>query len=239
VWVEKAELADRSTERRLKVYDRNQEREFELEADPDELDLSDDVVVWQNLGGGENGWDVLAYDLRTGTKLIVIERPGALIRISGSWVVYLESREDSRESGQVDLRAHNLETGEDFLLDQACILGPDGSGTYAISEGRVVWNKCTLTETGWQYQFLGVDLNGPRNEYFVNLPANFYIEGFSGKVLAHRVGSGIELYDLERGEPLEPINALQRGIEDFFISNDQVVWDTGALQDVYTAWIER
>ncbi len=239
-WSERAELADHSIDRRLKVYDRNQEREFELEADPEELDLSDSVVVWENWGG-ENDWDVLAYDLKTRTTVTVAERPGAQIfpRISGSWVIYLESREDSGESGQVDLRAHSLETGEDFLLDQACVLGSDGTGIHAISEGRVVWTQCTQTETDWEFRLLGIDLNGPRDEYFVNLSVWFSFEEFFGNILAHRVSSGMGLYDLGRKEPMETVDALQAHVGALFISGNQVVWERTDIDRLYMAWIER
>jgi len=244
VWVEKAELADRSTERRLKVYDRDQGYEFELEAAPDNLDLSGNVVTWEEWVGGENSSDIFAYDLGTRTKVVVAERPGGqtLPRVSGSWIVYLEPGENSRETGTVGLRAHNLETGEDFLLDQACVLGSDGSGIHAISEGRVVWTQCTQTETDWEFRLLGVDLNGPRDEYFVNLPGWFFFKGLFGTVLAHRVGVGIELYDLERKEPLPAVDVLQVEVGDLFISGDRVVWTTENIEGpegLHTAWIEQ
>lgn len=74
VWIERTELADGSIDRRLKVYDRDQGYEFELEAAPDDLDLSGNVVTWEEWVGGENSSDIFAYDLGTGTKMIVAER---------------------------------------------------------------------------------------------------------------------------------------------------------------------
>ncbi len=231
VWSEYAELADRSLDRRLKVYDREQEREFTLkDAAPDWVDLSGNVVVWKEWGGWENNWDVIAYDLRIGETLTIAKRPEAQLfpRISGPWVIYLDLAGHSAEEKVADLWAYHLASGEDFVLGQVSFPGDASTGMHhVISEGKVVWTTCA-PDPNYECQLVGVDLNGSRDEYFVTIPGFFAFAGFFGDILVSYGEHGvIELYDLERGQPPMPIDlpALE-DVVGFSISGNRVVWST-------------
>ena len=91
----------------------------------------------QPCAGLERGLYVL--DLETGNQTHVASRASDTIGsvlISEPWVVYYAIGGEYPRT----LQAHNLETGEDFTLDQDPPYGPTGPrGGIALNEGAVAW----------------------------------------------------------------------------------------------------
>jgi len=239
VWTEEVELADRSIERRLKVYDRQEEREFALEAAPHEVDLSGDVVVWEEWRGWENRYDLFAYNLRTGETLSIAERPAAQLfpHISGPWVIYLDLAEYLEEQKIADLRAHHLQSGEDFVLAQVPFPGDASTGTYhAIKGDKVAWVR---NRPDFSKELHVYDLT-TRTDH--PMPSLYLF----GDVLVPLVGSyaqGWPVYNLETGDLLGTVEILPLNaeIDTLFVSGDRVAWETideVGVRRSYTARVE-
>jgi len=229
VWAEETELPDRSFDRRLKVYDRKQGHEFALEGSvPDLVDLSGDVVVWQEWGGEENNWDIVAHNLRTGQRWSFGQRPGTqwYPRISGSWVLYIQQGDYSFAEKTADLRAFNLETGEDVLVGQVFNPHDATEGTFhAIGGSTVVWIP-PVSPPDYACQFLSLDLNGLRTAHSLPIPNCPGDLQLFGDILAYHELGGKVLYDLTEGRPLATVKSVDNmGVEDLFISGDRVIWD--------------
>ncbi len=235
VWCEYAVLADHSLDERLKVYDREGEREYALEgATAGEVDLSGDVVVWQEWRGREsvNLYDLYAYNLRTGQAWTIAERPGAqwFARVSGAWVIYVDSEGYAKDEQVADLRARNLGSGEDVVLGQIDhpLYVPPGD-LHAISAGRVVW-VLPPTEPDYSYRIVGVDLDGSRDPQPITTPGHPVSDlQLFNDVLIYHEGRGKALFDLQRGELLAivepPLGSVATTIR---VSGDRVVWATSA-----------
>jgi len=249
VWIEVVESADGWPEYRLKAYDRETGRESTLETGTVyELDLSGDIVVWQEWQGRENvnASDIYAQNLRTGQRWTIAEHPAsqAYPHISGQWVIYLDVAKYGRREQVADLWAYNLESGEDRLVGQVFHPLDASAGMFhAIDDGKAVWTMCQIGTT-FECQFFGVDLDNP-TEYFVNMPAEFGPEVFSDNIVAYSGKRGtMELYDLEQGKLVAVIGDPQTGtvVNALFISGDRVVWVTEnreGLVSLFAARIER
>ena len=238
VWIEQeANPPDGPLERQLKVYDREKQREFTLEAAaPSSLDLAGDMVVWE--GGG----DVFAHNLRTGQRWTVAGRPNTqwYPHISGRWVIYLDWAVPADQPG-VDLWAYNLESGEDRLVGQEYYPLTSSAGTYhALSGSRVVWT--TPMGADYTFQVLSLDLDNPQDQPSVVMsPGDFAPESLHlfDDILVYHRQRGKMLYDVQQREELAFINPpLGTVVRDVFVSGDLVVWATtdGRL---HTARIEQ
>ncbi len=243
VGVESTELADGSRQRWLRIYDRQTDAEHTIEAKyPVELDLSDDVMVWDEYRG-----DVFAQNLRTGQRWTIAERPGeqGFARISGRWVIYLDGTEYSPEEQVADLRVYDLESGEDRVLGQVNHPLMGSAGTYhAISGSRVVWTTPPSADYT-TYQVLSLDLDDPQSQPSVVMSGDFGPSSLRlfGDILVYHWQRGKVLYDLWQGEELTFLDRTTA----IFISGNRVVWE--ALLDVdgsgkwsyrlYTARIEQ
>ncbi len=232
VWIEVVGSADNWPERHLKAYDRETGREYTVEANTTyELDLSGDVVVWEERVNDNN---VFAQNLRTGQRWTIAERPGAqrYPRISGSWVVYVDLAEHASKEQVADLWAYNLETGEDSMLGKVVYPKDASRGTHhAISDGLVVW-AAPSGEFDPPHRLMGLDLNTPGAQPFLIMSGYFdSLKLFDG-ILVYGYGRGRTLYDLQRKEQL----AFLDRTTDLVISGDRVVWWGPEL--FYTARIE-
>jgi len=235
VWIEIAESADGSDERRLKAYDRETDHEFALEAAPYDLDLSGDVVVWEEWRGQETNWDVFAYNLRTGQQWVIAERRGAqeYPRVSGSWVIY----ENMDEQGTI-LRAYHLQSGEDLVLGQIYYTRYTAADRplHDISNGLVVW-AAPSGEFDYMHQLMGTDLNNPDAQPFPIMTGNFGTLRLFDGILVYHEGRGKVLYDVQRGERLATVEG-SRVVSTLVISGAQVMWIT-TDDHLYVARIER
>jgi len=249
VGTESAEATDGSRRGRLKVYDRQTEEEYTVEAeDPVQVGLSGDVVVWQTYGSNS---DIFAQDLRTGRRSVIARRPGAqkYPHISGAWAIYLDLAKHSPEEQVADLWAYNLESGEDRLLGQSYYPLDSSAGTYhALSGSRVVWTTPWTTPPGGEdglFRVLSLDLARPQDPPQVVMSGDFDPDSLRlfDDILIYHKGWGRTLYDLQRGEPL----AVLEQADEVIISGKLVVWEeTLPAQDgsgewshkVYTAMIE-
>lgn len=154
IWIEDLHTSEGAWTQRLKAYDLEQEQEFQLDAGLLEaVDLSGDIAVWVKRTISPSQYcqaDLLAQNLATGkgwtiaTSLLCSAYP----RISAPWVVYLkpgETWETIEEQGygwHLDLRAHHLDTGEDFLIGQVPAPPDSSAGKYhTIAASKVVWIK--------------------------------------------------------------------------------------------------
>lgn len=203
-------------------------------AAPSALDLSGDVVVWEEWQEGENNYDVYAHNLRTGQRWTVTGRPNGQLypHISGQWVIYLDYAIPFDQPGSIALWAYNLESGEDSMLGQVVFPMDASRGTHhAISDGLVVW-AAPSGEFDSPHRLMGLDLKTPDAQPFPVMAG--YLDSlklFDG-ILVYGYGRGRVLYGLWRGEQL----AFLDRTTDLFISGERVVWWGPGL--FYTARVE-
>lgn len=113
VW-EASQTTDNQHIKQLHIYDLQEDQEFIVEgSSPNHPDVSGNVVVWYEPRDG--GWGIYGYDIAAKEPFTVSGGEGRRVfpRISGYWVVYLDLQQRYEEA---TLHAHNLETGEDFIL---------------------------------------------------------------------------------------------------------------------------
>ncbi len=226
VWLETTE-----SEVRLKTYNRETESEYTVEVRSlAALDLSGDVVVWEEWGGQENQDDIFAQDLRTGQRWTIAQCPGNQMfpRISREWVIYLDVAKYGRREQVADLWAYNLASGKDRVLGQVFHPLMGSAGIYhALSGSRVVWT--TPMGADYTFQVLSLDLDNPQDQPSVVMSPGDFAPGslrLFDDILVYHWQRGKVLYDLRRGEELTFLDRTTA----IFISGDQVVWE--ALLDV-------
>ena len=238
-WYERYCTVEGKYRSRLMVYDRLQNRTFQLEDAvptwPGPV-LSGDVVVWVEFlpktSSGLQG-DIIARDLVTGERWAVATGPNHqdYPHISGQWVIYLEFTEESRkERGESKreryayLRAYHLSTGETLPLGQVPHPNDSSAGTYHTLAGhKVVWCG-TSAATGLRGLYV-YDLES-RNEW--PLPLNYVCSGlepFGDDALVVR---GTLVYSLEDGSLLGTIDtsAMEGDVGKVFVSGNRVLVQT-------------
>ncbi len=105
--------------------------------------VSGSIVVWVDWRDVDQGdpANIYGYDLALGKEFSVVTRPGKQVspKIADQWVAYLEiaGNEDYR------LRAHHIQTGEDFEVGAVPVFVPPSdlvaAGYFAISDNRLAW----------------------------------------------------------------------------------------------------
>jgi beta propeller repeat protein len=135
----------------IKVRDLNTSKEISLakgNAIQKYPDISNNIVVWMNWQDEDPlGPDVYAYDLTAKKDLPVVGGPGSRSypKVSGKWVIYLQwtgKLPDDGSAGIAELRAHSLETGEDFAIGPTRRVNDSFFGTYhAIDGDKIAWTK--------------------------------------------------------------------------------------------------
>jgi hypothetical protein len=214
----------------------------------DQIDLKDNLLVWQAQNGEPDNLSLYGMDLATGRRFVVTEAPGinGFPRVcSTEWVAYLWLTE-LFQPDQVYLRLRNLKTGEDILLGQiAYPLGEPGE-QHACDGSHLAWiSKATEQQT-----IQGVDDLG--KEYVVTQLMPVYQQRLydlttrAEQTLDMRVNGGIEVmldgdilisgagYDLQRGALFDypsfsdlPITQQVGGYR--LLSDNRLVWLTGAV----------
>ncbi|MGC8947519.1 MAG: hypothetical protein ACP5N6_15365 [Anaerolineae bacterium] len=227
-WYKEVYVGQGQYESELMVYDRLQDREFQLEdADPTWPGpvLSNDVVVWVEFRKtiSSHQGDILARDLVTGQKWAVATGPNHqdYPRISGQWVIYLEFTEGALQEGCADLRTYYLTTGETLAIGQVPHPQNSSAGTYhAIAGHKVVWIGCQPDPVSQLHIF---DLETRTSWPLVLSKPTSTPVTFGEDAL--RVGESI--YSLEDGRLLATIDtsALKGDVMAVFVSGDRVlVW---------------
>jgi hypothetical protein len=101
-------------DRKVHVYDTKLNLETIVSSWGGGPDVSGDIVVWANVQkvNGTITQTIMGRNMVTGKEFTIINRPGGRPRISGQWMIYL----DSIGPETADVYAHNLTTNEDFKI---------------------------------------------------------------------------------------------------------------------------
>lgn len=205
-------------------------------------DVSSNIVVWVDWRHVDQGdsTDIYGYDLTAGTEFSVITRPGTQTqpRISGAWVAYLEM------VGETDyrLRAHHIQTGEDFEVGAVPVFIPPSTLVaaeyFAISGNRLAW--IPAQDLGAIHVY---DLNTRKDRVLPNPVLGFsrpMMLALDGDILVYWDEQWIG-YDLSRdvafSVPVFPSDERRGGNPQLFVSGNRLVWILGS--DLFTAPIVR
>jgi hypothetical protein len=115
-----------------------------------QLDLKDDVAVWQELRG--QGWGVYAYGLTSGQRYIIADDAGLKsfpYVCNRDWSIYLRNGNPG-QADSAELRAHNLATDRDISIGQVPLpKHAPGGNQHACDGNRVAWiEPARQTATG-------------------------------------------------------------------------------------------
>ncbi len=243
-WIESASGSD-TTARQLHVFDLTQSQESVVGQPrlPYQLDLKNDIMVWQDYRG--QGWGIYGYDLSAAREFtIAVDSTNTLSapRIcSKAWVIFLQNIQQGG-GGTADLHARNLATGEDILIGQTPLTQDSMAGDQHACDGnRVAWVGVQNQASEPIYRQHIYDLN-TRSDRILDfqiktLPAVRLI----GDVLLSSVG-----YDLAKDVPFSARPNIRP--EQFrigsatLLTRDKVAWivnEPDGTQGVYTAPITR
>ena len=241
-WLESLSGPSGQSTRQVHVFDLVQARESTVEQGlPYQLDLRDDILVWQNYNG--RSWAIYGYDLRAGREITVAEGPGVVFPhpCSREWGIYLQNAQEGWP-GMADLRAHNLTTGEDISIGQMPFPRNASAGEQHACDGnRVAWVSVEMQQSVPIYKQHVYDL-GIRSDRVLNMQVrDLPSVTLSGDILISSVG-----YDLAKDVPFSVFSNMLP--EQFHIgstlllSKDKTVWlvdEPDGSQGIYNAPIVR
>lgn len=209
-------------------------------------DVSGNIVVWNSVQkvDGKTVQNISGRDMITGKEFPIITRPSAYPRISGQWMIYL----DSVGPETANVYAHNLTTSEDFKIG---VMPTQGHriGTVewypVISSKNIIWvsvqddklhhyNLDTRTD-----RLLPVPLSA---EAALAMPRNLELDG---DILVYDQ-RGVMGHDLacDAAFPIPMIPAIQgkwTSSTHPLVSGGRLVWQTSVDNDVhiYTTEVVR
>jgi len=128
-------VRDTQTGQEIRLGDDNGEALFEAQ--------SDQYIIWRYncCAEGKNSTlktGLYASDPKSGNLTEVVQgRFQGFVEIDGQWMTYMNIQEP--KAYFADLRAHNLATGEDFLVARNVAYRGVGNDYTAIGDNRIVW----------------------------------------------------------------------------------------------------
>jgi hypothetical protein len=243
-WIESVPGSD-PTARQLHVFDLTQSRESVVGQPrlPYQLDLKNDIMVWQDYRGQR--WGIYGYDLSATQEFtIAVDSTNTLSapRIcSKAWVIFLQNIQQGGD-GTADLHARNLATGEDILIGQIPLVQDSTAGDQHACDGnRVAWVSVQTQAAGPIYKQHIYDLNSRSDRVLDIQIKTLPAVRLNGDVLLSSVG-----YDLAKDVPFKATPSISP--EQFrigsapLLSRDRVAWivnETDGTQGIYTAPITR
>lgn len=173
--------------------------------------VANNWVVWQVRYSASADWDVWAYNLQTGTQKRcsgVTTGLQTVPRISGNWVVYLDTRNGNRE-----VYAYNLSTNEERRVTSTPAFNENGVD---ISGDRIVWSDGADV---WVYR-----ISTKKTEIAAGGTGNQVWPAVSGDRVAYMLSANIWVKDLTTGQNLQiTSDANVQQLPD--IDGTRVVWE--------------
>lgn len=244
----------------IKVINRTSGSEMSLGSEETKQktpDISGNIVVWADWGNRENNTvGIYGHDLSTRETFPIVVEPGlrSIPRISGEWVIYVEwpSENSSGREIAIELRAHSLETGEDFAI--GFIPSPlDASwGRYhAIDGDKIAWSK--IEADGQQGELHLYDLTTRTDRKLLGLVNGWYSN------LSISASSGIIVFPGDSGTAVDwfqpvptlinfelppPIRSEASWGSDFRVVGNHLIWlvtlnPEGSQAQLFVAQITR
>ncbi len=243
-WIESVSESD-TTARQLHVFDLVQSREFVVEQQglPYQLDLKNDIVVWQAYRG--QSWGIYGYDLNAAREFTIAvdstSTHSAARVCSKVWVIFLQNIQRGGVD-TADLHARNLTTGEDVFIGQMPLTQNSTAGSQHACDGnRVAWISVQTQDSTPIYKQHIYDLNTRSDRILDMQIKTLPAVRLNGDVLLGSVG-----YDLARDVSFNVAPGTRP--EQFrigsapLLSRDKVAWivnEPDGTQGIYTAPITR